>query len=504
MHHRKTLRETLIMRAAGVLAIACCTAVLAHGPAKAVVSRGPAEAGHYGSGRDGSAEPGHDATGPTFSEDVAPILYANCVTCHRPGEAAPFSLISYEDVAKRASLIAKVTQSHYMPPWHAEHGYGDFVDERRLTDEQIGVIGEWVKGGMPRGDASKLPPLPRFADGWQLGTPDLALEMPDGFEVPASGPDIYRNFPIPSGLTEDKWVRAVEFRPSARRVVHHALFGFVRGGATAALDRTDGKPGFAGLAPVAWFPGFAPAGELGGWAVGATARFMPEGLALPMAKGSDFVLQLHFHPTGKPETERSKVGIYFAPGAPERKVWAPGLPGLFGLLADIDIPAGEKDYAITGSLTLPVDMRAYAVSAHAHYLGKEITATATLPDGTTQPLLRIKDWDFNWQDVYTYKTPVLLPKDTRIDVRITYDNSADNPHNPSNPPKRVQWGEESTDEMGAVRILMTTARMEDEAVLQERLAAGIKASLAQAAKSGVFQRYQERRRQKRAGGDDEP
>jgi mono/diheme cytochrome c family protein len=155
----------------------------------------------------------------TFAESIAPIVFANCVTCHRPGEAAPFSLISYEDVMKRGELIVKVTQSRYMPPWRAAHGYGEFKDERRLTDDQIATIAAWVKEGMPRGDAAKMPKLPEFADGWQLGKPDLILEMPEGFDVPASGPDVYRNFALPTGITEDRWVRAVEYRPSSRRVV---------------------------------------------------------------------------------------------------------------------------------------------------------------------------------------------------------------------------------------------------------------------------------------------
>src|SRR5258708_34529587 len=160
----------------------------------------------------------------TFSETIAPIVYENCVTCHRPGEAAPFALISYDDVKKRGPLIATVTQSRYMPPWHAAHGYGDFADERRLSDAQIAAIGQWVKQGMPQGDPAKMPKLPRFADGWHLGKPDLVLEMPAGFDVPATGPDIYRNFALPTGVTEEKWVRAVEYRPSARKVVHHAIF----------------------------------------------------------------------------------------------------------------------------------------------------------------------------------------------------------------------------------------------------------------------------------------
>jgi mono/diheme cytochrome c family protein len=436
----------------------------------------------------------------TFSEHVAPILYANCVSCHRAGEAAPFPLVTYEDAASRGKLLATVTRSRYMPPWQAEAGHVEFAGERRLSDAQIAAIGQWVTRGMLEGDRSKLPPLPTFTDGWQLGQPDLIIEMPTAFEVPADGPDIYRNFAIPTGLTEDKFVRAIEFRPVARKAVHHALFQFARTGSTKEFEDPSGKPGFGGLAPIALLPGFAPSGELGGWAVGATPRFLPEGLALPLAKGSDFILQMHFHPTGKPELEKARIGIYFADRAPDRKLMNWGAPGLFGLLAGIDIPPGEKNFSITGTLAMKVDMRAISVTAHAHYLGKEIKAIATFPDGTTKPLIWIKDWDFNWQDQYAFKEPVVLPKGTRIDVQITYDNSADNPRNPSNPPRRVQWGEESFDEMGNVRFQLVTVNKEDEAVLQQAMAGALKAALSSAVQSGALKKLMEAREKKRKAG----
>ena len=405
-------------------------------------------------------------TAVTFSEDIAPILYQHCVTCHRPGEVAPFPLIAFEDAVKRGKSLVKVTESRVMPPWHAAHGYGEFADERRLSDPQIAAIRAWVAHGMPRGDAAKMPPLPTFTDGWQLGTPDLILEMPDAFEVPAGGPDVYRNFVLPTGMTEDRWIKAIEYRPGTRTVVHHSLFQYIRGGAAAKLVNADGQPGYRGAMPVAFVPGFAPAGELGAWAVGATPRALPEGLALPLPKGSDFVLQLHLHPTGKPERERSRIGLYFAAGPPRTRIREMGVPGLFGLTSGLDIPPGEKHFTIAGTLTLPADMIVLSVMAHAHYLGKEFKATATLPDGTTKPMLWIQDWDFNWQDRYFYKEPVPLPKGTRIDVSISYDNSADNPRNPCNPPRRVQWGMQSLDEMGNLRFQMVPADARAETDLQ--------------------------------------
>ena len=423
----------------------------------------------------------------TFSETIAPIVYEKCVTCHRPGEAAPFSLVSYEDVAKRGALIAKVTASRYMPPWHATHGYGEFADERRLTDEQIAAIGEWVKQGMPRGDGAKMPRVPEFSDGWHLGKPDLILEMPAGYSVPAAGPDQFRNFVLPTKLTEDKWVRAVEFRPSARKVVHHAIFTWIKGGAAASRDGADGKPGFPGVG----LPGLTESGALGGWATGGTPTFLPEGLAARLPMGSDFVLQTHFHLSGKPETERSLVGLYFAARAPERRLINIEAPPLFAFGRALDIAPGAKNHSIEDSLVLPVDVRAYAVSAHAHYLGREMKADATLPDGTQRPLLWIKDWDFNWQDSYTYKQPLDLPKGTRIDVKVVYDNSTDNPRNPRNPPRRVKFGLQSQDEMGAVSLLATARTKEDEQALMALLGERAKTALQAAFKNGDLVRMQQ-------------
>jgi hypothetical protein len=428
------------------------------------------------------------ASGPgrpvTFAGQIAPIVFTQCAGCHHPGEAAPFSLTSFEDVRKRGALIAAVTRSRYMPPWHAAPGFGEFAGERRLTDEQIALTAEWVKDGMPPGDMSKLPALPHFVEGWHLGKPDLVVAMPKGFPLPASGPDIYRNFVIPLNLTEDKWVRAVEFHPGTRSVVHHSLFSYDATGTLRKRDGQDGKPGFNGMDGGRSRNG----GSLGGWAVGATPVPLAEGLAFPLPKGSDLVLQEHFHLTGKAEVEQSTVGIYFADKAPERRLMGIQVPAIFGLGAHLDIPAGEKAYTIHDSFVVPVDVKAWSIGAHAHYLGKDMKAVATRPDGTKVPLLWIPDWDFAWQDRYPYKQPFVLPKGTRIDVTLVYDNSADNPHQPSNPPKEVWWGEGSLDEMGSMTLQVTAVRKEDELALQRALRfAGGKALLA-AAGDGTLRR----------------
>jgi hypothetical protein len=398
----------------------------------------------------------------TFSEHVAPIIFNRCASCHRPGEGAPFSLLSYEDVRKRGKLITSVTQNRYMPPWHGQSEMGTFRDDRRLTDEQIRTIQDWVQIGMPEGDAAKTPPLPKFTPGWRLGQPDLVVRMNEAFEIPADGPDIFRNFVVKLNLNQDQWVKAIEFRSSANSS-HHALFFLDQTGTAARLDNEDPQPGFRGMNFLGTEAGASPrdrleqflrarAGGLGGWAVGAGPRVLPEGLARSLPKGSDLVLQMHFHPTGKTESEQASIGFYFAAAPPQRTLTALQLPPVFGALAGINIPAGEKRYVIRDSFTLPIDVEVIGGGAHAHYLATDMRLTATLPDGQRRELLGIPDWKFNWQEAYYFNEPVRLPKGTRLDVEIAYDNSTDNPDNPNHPPRRVTFGQQSTDEMGAVTI----------------------------------------------------
>jgi mono/diheme cytochrome c family protein len=413
----------------------------------------------------------------TFSKDVAPIIFNNCASCHRPDAVAPFSLLSYQEVKKRAKQIAYVTDKRIMPPWKADQGDYEFKDARRLTGEQIGMIRRWVEAGAPEGDPKDAPSPPTFTDGWRLGKPDLIVKMSEAYSVPADGPDIYRNFALPLDLAEDKWVKAIEFRPGARPVVHHSLFFYDATGSARKQDEDDPLPGYSGgmgglprgiinlgsLRRVASGQA-APVGGLGGWADGAQARLLPEGLAWYLPKDADLILATHFHPSGKPEKEISTIGLYFADKAPTKKFTGIQLPPLFSVFKGIDIPAGVKDYAIEDSFTLPVDVKAFGVSAHAHYLAKEMKLTARLPGGQTRTLLWISDWDFAWQDQYQFKEFVSLPKGTRLDVKITYDNSADNPRNPASPPKRVRWGEGSNDEMGGMGLSVVAS---DEAEMPQ-------------------------------------
>jgi mono/diheme cytochrome c family protein len=398
----------------------------------------------------------------TFSEHVAPILFQNCARCHRPGEAAPFSLLNYQDAKKRGKQIVEVTAKRFMPPWHADHGYVEFSNERRLTDEQITVLGAWHQQGMKEGDTAKLPTLPKFTEGWQLGKPDLVVKMPEPFEVNAEGRDIYWNFVLPLNLPEDKWVRAIEFRPVARTVVHHSLYFLDNSGDARKFDERDPKPGYDGMNR-----SNRQFESLGGWAVGGEPMTLPPELAYRFTTNSDLVLQTHFHPSGKVEHETSSVGIYFASKPPTRKFTTLQLPPLFGRLSNLDIPAGATNYTIKDSFTTPIDLEAIAVTPHAHLLARTFLLTATLPDGKQQTLLKISNWDFNWQEDCAYKNRIRLPKGTRLDAAITYDNSVANPHNPTSPPKRVKWGPMTTDEMAAMTLTIIPARDEELADLKQ-------------------------------------
>jgi mono/diheme cytochrome c family protein len=396
---------------------------------------------------------------PTFAADIAPIIYSHCSTCHRPGQAAPFSLLSYEDVKRRATLIVSATGRRYMPPWHATPapGFPEFRDDRRLADADITTIKTWVDSGMPAGDLEEAPKPPAFPDGWALGTPDVELTYPVAIDVPADGPDLYRTVVLPLDRPDDAWVTAVDFEPSAHKVVHHALF--------FAGPADSYKPGANDNA----FPGIrgGPAAGLGGWVPGMTPRFFPDGIAQPLPAHSNLIVQLHLHPSGKVEHEHGRMAIYLAKEPPRKRLNSLQVPPMFGFAMGIDIPPGEKRYTIKDSLVLPVNVDAHGVRGHAHYLAHEMKMTATLPDGSTRGLLWISDWDFGWQDSYFFKTPITLPRGTRLDVEIVYDNSELNTRNPNSPPKRVKWGLGTFDEMGSMTLLATTSSRQDDRMLRQ-------------------------------------
>jgi mono/diheme cytochrome c family protein len=376
----------------------------------------------------------------TYNRDIAPILFANCAECHRPGEVAPFSLLTYEDAAKRAEFLGDVTRERQMPPWKAEIGHSRFLGERRLTDAQIALIEAWAKAGAPQGNPEDLPPQPQFASGWRLGKPDLELKAPVPFTVPAGGEDIFQHFIIPIDIPEDKTVVGFEFRAGNAAVVHHAILFLDTSGVGRRKDAETPEPGYKTFGSI----GIPVAGIIGVWTPGMTPRFYPQGAGMPVRKGTDLVLQLHVHPSGKEETDQSSIALYFADKPVERTMSR--APFLVGSLM-IDIPAGAREHTIKSSVTLPADITLISLMPHMHLVGKEMKLTATFPDGKVDTLIWIKDWNFYWQDNYVYHEPVRLPAGTKLDVVSRYDNSENNPLNPSKPAKRVFFGNGSTDEM---------------------------------------------------------
>lgn len=411
----------------------------------------------------------------TFAQPIASIVYSHCASCHRPGQSGPFSLLGYKDVSARAETIQAVLRDNYMPPWKAIHTGIDFANDRRLSKLEKEQLNAWIEAGCPEGDASKTPPPPDFPDGWSLGKPDIVVEMDRAFAIPADGPDSYRSFVFPIGLPEDKWIKAIELRPTARGAVHHALFFIDIDGAAKEQKSPDGQPGFAGMNfmktrgnALERMPESLARG-LGGYVPGATPNKLPGDLARYLPKGSDIVMQTHFHPTGKPESERSQLGIYFADRAPKQKLVAIQMPPVFGMGAGLDIPAGKSNFVLHDEYVLPIDVLGFEIGGHAHYICREMVMTATSPSGATIELLRIDDWDLDWQDQYLYQSPVTLVQGTKISVDITYDNSAENPENPFSPPKAISWGRESTDEMGSITMLAIAKDESERPVLEGQL-----------------------------------
>ncbi|MFN3165900.1 MAG: hypothetical protein ACE37H_02430 [Phycisphaeraceae bacterium] len=379
---------------------------------------------------------------PTFAADVAPIIYEHCVVCHRPGQIAPFPLTSYREVARRARQIALVAEERIMPPWKPREGWNHFQDERRLTDAQIDTLVRWAEAGRPEGDRDKTPALPQFKEGWQLGEPDIVLTMDRAIEVPAEGEDLYMHFVFPIEMdTRELYVRGVEVRPGNLRVAHHAVGLLDRSGKARRLDAAYPGPGYLRFGD----PGFTPIGMTPGYVPGQTPRLFKEGAAIKITRGTDFVLQVHYHPSGKVERDQTQVGLYLTDRPPTRKVM-----GVLMGSEDIDIPANDDTYKVYDRFTLPVAMRADHIWAHMHLIGKDIKVWAELPNGEVKKLLWIDDWDFRWQDTYLFDEPIDLPAQTVLRAEWRYDNTADNPRNPHHPPQRVTHGQNSTDEMAGI------------------------------------------------------
>jgi Tfp pilus assembly protein PilF len=393
---------------------------------------------------------------PTFNRDIAPIVFANCAICHRPGQVAPFSLLTYADVVKHADTVVRETSKRHMPPWLPDPGDFPIVGERRLRREQIDLFRKWVDGGMKEGNAADLPPRPGWRDGWQLGKPDLVLTPPKPFVLKPGTEDVYRNLILHSSLGSVTYVRAVEFATGGAPI-HHAVVRVDRSGASRPRDGEDGQPGFDGMA---WQNVQDPDGQFIGWAPGRGPIESPNGMPWRLDPGADLVVELHMLPAKKPAVIKPSIALFLTDTPPiATPVTVTMSP------KTIDIPAGKPDYTITDAYDLPVSVDLLSVYPHAHYLGKDMLVTATMPDGTTKTVLHIPQWSFHWQQDYRYVTPVPLAAGTRITMKYTYDNSDANEDNPHTPPVRVQLGPKSTDEMAQLGLQLLPKSRADAARL---------------------------------------
>jgi hypothetical protein len=396
---------------------------------------------------------------PTFARDVAPILYANCVTCHRPGEIAPMSLISYQEVRPWARAISKQIADGVMPPWHADAPTGTFSNERKLTASEKATIERWAANGAPEGNPGDLKPPPTFAQGWRIGTPDVIFEMDEDYPVAAKGTIEYEHFYIPTNFTGEKWLKAIEARPGNRSVVHHILVYYEAPPdgprATPAIQpnrehsRIDGPP-TPGNRP-ARRNGF-PSQLLATYAPGTDAQVFPRGTAVRLAPGGVLHLQVHYTANGTAGTDRSKVGMIFSSEPPDEIM----RPAQF-INGQFTIPAGAVDHQVSTDVTFLQDATLHGIFPHTHVRGKRWSYTLELPDGTKRSLLSVPRYDFNWQTYYMFSEPVAVPKGARIVSTAWYDNSAANKSNPD-PTIAVKWGDQTWEEMQYTGILFSVKR----------------------------------------------
>lgn len=350
----------------------------------------------------------------TFTKDVAPILYNNCVSCHRPGEAGPMALITYKQTRPWARSIKEKVATRVMPPWHADPAYGHFTNDRSLNQKDIDTIVAWVDGGAVEGNPKDMPAVPQFSDGWGIGKPDAVFKLPKKNSIPADGVVDYQYFTVPTNFTEDKWIQAAEIRPDSRAVVHHIIV-FVRKGSEQKL--------------------------LVGYAPGEQPAIMSKGFAKKVPAGADLIFQVHYTPNGVAADDQSYVGLVFAKEPPRNELETRPIMNM-----RFAIPPGDSNYKVESTFTFPEDAEIHSLMPHMHVRGKDFIYKATFPDGSTKVLLSVPKYDFAWQSYYNLKEPVRAPKGTRIDCVAHYDNSTSNKYNPD-PKKEVRWGDQTWEEM---------------------------------------------------------
>ncbi|HTS25337.1 MAG TPA: hypothetical protein VMH81_05660 [Bryobacteraceae bacterium] len=362
------------------------------------------------------------AVSPTFSKDVAPILFSRCVECHRPGEAAPMPFTSYAEVRPWAKAIKEAVLTRKMPPWLADPHYGAFRNDRRMPEDAVQTIAAWVDAGAPEGDPKQTPALPPFETGWRIGKPDAVFDIGTDYDVPAEGVVAYQYFTVPTNFTEDRWVEAAEVRPGNRAVVHHVL-AFIKEPAGGS-----GRPGDAGNILVGYAPGENP------------LKLMP-GTAVLVKAGSSLYFQVHYTPAGKAVKDRSYIGVKFAKEAPRSRA----IRGM-AINPAFRIPPNDGNYEVRASYTANQDITLDSLMPHMHLRGKDFQYTVVYPDGRKEVILSVPKYDFSWQLMYQLQSPMVLPKGTRIDCVAHFDNSANNRYNPD-PGKEVRWGDQTWEEM---------------------------------------------------------
>ena len=389
-------------------------------------------------------------TTPVFSKDVAPVLYKNCASCHRPGEIAPMSLLSYEEVRPWAKSIREKVSLGQMPPWHSTDPRGTFSNDRRLADRDRDTIIRWASAGAPQGDPKDLPPLPKFAVGWEIGTPDLVLSITKPHEVPASGTIAYQYFSVPTNFTEDKWVQAIEVRPGARSVVHHILVFSREPGATRPppaftsvfpdpKDLPSRRQGSTANRPAA--SDGIPGTLIATTAPGTNAMTFGPGEAIRIRAGATLVFQIHYTTNGKETTDQSGVGLIFAKQAPRVELRNSAFTNVL-----LDLPAGAADTKVDAAIQFTQDSHINAIFPHTHLRGKSWEYRMVYPDGRSQVVLSVPKYDFNWQTYYVFTSPLAAPKGSRLEASAHYDNSPANPSNPD-PKVEVKWGDQTWQEM---------------------------------------------------------
>jgi len=393
---------------------------------------------------------------PTFSRDVAPIFYAKCVSCHRPGEVAPMSLITFTDVRPWAGAIREKVTTRVMPPWHADRQYGTFRNDLSLTQREIDTIAAWAGAGAREGNPADLPALPTFPEGWQIGKPDMVFEMLADYKVPAAGTVEYQYFEVPTNFSEDRWMQAGEVRAGDRAHVHHIIVYVREPGTSARPTVVAVRPilsaGQTPVAPPAPRPAAAEArtrtappgggdAMLVNWAVGEDAPVYQPGTAKRIPAGSTLIFQVHYTTNGTPGADRSKLGLIFAKEPPSREIRT-------GVIANplFAIPPGASDHEVQAEATFSDDVRVWTMHPHMHLRGKDMTYTAVYPDGRSQVVLRVPKFDFGWQTDYWLSEPLALPKGSTLHVRAHFDNSAANRSNPD-PGATVRWGDQTWEEM---------------------------------------------------------